>query len=242
MGYANVLAESFQQKNHLKLEPWIESTFHPLRHVKITLPQEGFSLPKSFVRGHGRMCPSHPRLPWPRWAAGRPTRGPSRLPNAAVSRLGKPRPHGPSPANRTQRNGRGEKLWENFGTSKDLKSQSFGNCGHSKLLTKEKKHCCFEMSWGHRIAVTKTVAFGILLKPCQLIIELKHTSTLEERSVSYWDIGNFKRNNPIIPCFVSLFLVFSCCRLNRRELAYEIQRLRFDSWDLQKCKCYIRIH
>ena len=92
--------------------------FHPLPHVKIPLPQAGFPSPKSFVRGHGRCRSSHPRPPWPWWAARGPTRGPSQLRSAAVFCLGKPRPHGPSPANRTQRNGRGEKLWENFGTSK----------------------------------------------------------------------------------------------------------------------------
>ena len=137
---------------YLKLEP---STFHPLPHVKIPLPQEVFP-PQILVRGHGRLCSSHPPPPWPRWAAARPTRGRSWaakcsgvLPREDVAPW-------PKPANRTQRNGRGEKLWENFGTSKDLKSQSFGNCGHSNSSLKF-KHCCFEMSWGHRIALTKTV-------------------------------------------------------------------------------------
>ena len=79
------------------------------------------------------------------------------------------------------------------------------------------------MSWGHRTALTKTVAFGILLKPCQLIIELKHTSTLETSPSR--DTAKFKRNNPIIPLFCVFVPGISCRRLNRRELAYEIQRL-----------------
>ena len=40
------------------------------------------------IRGHGRTRPSHPPLPWPRGAAGRPNRGPCRLTDAVVSGLG----------------------------------------------------------------------------------------------------------------------------------------------------------
>ena len=116
--------------------------------MKIPLPQEGFPSPKSFVRGHGPRWSSHPPPPWPRWAAARPTRGRSRLPNAAVFRLGKMWPHGPSPAGRTQRNGR-EK---NFETILAPQKWKFCKLWPLQLLTKVKQ-CCFEMSWGHRIAL-----------------------------------------------------------------------------------------
>ena len=71
-----------------------------------------FSLPKSLVRGHGRICSPHPPLPWPREAARGPKRRRSRLRSAAVFCLGS---RGPTakPAKRTRRNGRGEKFWEN---------------------------------------------------------------------------------------------------------------------------------
>ena len=112
------LSRKSENKNQLKTwtmnRIYISST--PSR--KNPIASRGFSLPKSFVRGHGRRSPSHPRPPWPRWAAGRPRRGLLWLPHAAVCCLGKPRPYGPSPAGRTQRNRRGDKLWEKFGTSK----------------------------------------------------------------------------------------------------------------------------
>ena len=76
--------------------------------------------PKSFVRGHGHVCSPHPRPPWPRWAAGGPKRGPSQLRSAAVSCLGKPRPQGPKPAGRTQRNGLGEKPLREFWVSQKI--------------------------------------------------------------------------------------------------------------------------
>ena len=70
---------------------------------------------------------------------------------------------------------RGEKVWENFGR---LKSRSFGNCGHSKILPELKEHCGFEMFSGcfYDIElVEKTVACGVLSKPCQPCLQSRCT-------------------------------------------------------------------
>ena len=102
--------------------------------------------------------------------------------------------------NPTERKGRKilRKFWH-------LKSWSFGNCGHSNCFLNSRNIVVLRRLEAIEL-VEKHVAFGILLKPCQLIIKLKHTSTLEKKSVSYWDTARLKRNNP--PCFVSLLLVF----------------------------------
>ncbi len=161
------------------------------------MPHECF--PWILVRGHGHLRPANAQLPWPRGAAQPQKRGRSRLPNAAVFCLGsrgsraKPQaePNG-TKGRRTLR-----KFWH-------LKGWSFGNCGHSNCFLNS-RNIGFETSWGHRVG-WKNATFGILLKSCQLIIKLKHTSTLENKSVSYWDTARLKRNNP--PCFTSLLLVF----------------------------------
>ena len=116
----NVLAKHFPQKVK-------HSTFHPLSSQRSHCLKKVF-LPKSCVRGHGRCCPAHPPLPWPRWAARRRKCGRSRLRSAAVWSLGSRGPRAPKPAGRTQRNGKGRKNLRKFG---HLKSGSFGNCGHS---------------------------------------------------------------------------------------------------------------
>ena len=122
-------------------------------------------------------------------------------------------------AGRTQRN-EGEEILRNFG---HLKSWRFGNCGHSNCFLNSRNIVVLRRLEDIEL-VEKHVTFGILLKSCQLIIKLKHTSTLEKKFVSYWDTAKLEIR-----------------RLNIGELAYEIQRLRFDSWDLQECKCYIRV-
>ena len=86
--------------------------------TRIPLPQEGF-LPKSFVRGHGRCWSAHPRPPWPRGAARRPNRRPSRLRSAAVCRLGS---RGPRPSPQAEPNGtKGKKTLRKFWHLKNRK-------------------------------------------------------------------------------------------------------------------------
>ena len=60
-----------------------------------------------------------------------------------------PREPQPEAKPRAEPNGtKGEKVSENFG---HLKSRSFGNFGHSKILPGLKEHCGFEMFWWHRV-------------------------------------------------------------------------------------------
>ena len=100
------------------------------------------SLPRAtqiLLRGHGRLCSVHPRPPSPPGAVRPRNRGRWGLRSAAVLCLGS---RSPRPATgRTQRN-EGEKVWDNFGR---LKSRSFGNCGHSKILPGLKEQCALEV-------------------------------------------------------------------------------------------------
>ena len=127
---------NFETNIHQKIEP---SVNHQHLHASWGFP------PNIVLRGHGRVRPSHPGPPSPQGAAGPRNRGLWGLPSAAVSSLGSrgPRPsHGQNPTER-----RGEKFGENFG---HLKSWSFGNCGHSKILPGLKERCGFEdvlMTW-----------------------------------------------------------------------------------------------
>ena len=111
-----------KSENTNQLKTWIESTFHPLPHVKIPLPQEGF--PPQILRPeatagvvlhihrclgleeplHNPLCTFQGREKQRCRASGAVAQGQA--------------------AGRTQRNGRGEKFWENLGTSK---IESFGN-------------------------------------------------------------------------------------------------------------------
>ena len=70
---------------------------------------------------------------------------------------------------------KGRKFLRKFG---HLKSRSFGNCGHSKIPPQLKKHCGFEMFSGcfYDIElVEKTVACGVLSKPCQPCLQSRCT-------------------------------------------------------------------
>ena len=124
-GDAHVLTDSFHKK-------WKHKSTKNLNRINISstssrkdpIASRRFSSPNPSSRGHGRICPAHPPLPRPRWAARRRKRCRSRPREAAVWRLGSCGPRAPKPAGRTQRNGRGEKFWENLGTSK---IESFGN-------------------------------------------------------------------------------------------------------------------
>ena len=127
-------------KIHETPEP---STFRPL-HNGIPCPKR--FPPNILLRGHGRLCSVHPRPPSPRGAAGPRNRGGWGLPSAAVWSLGSRGPSSSHWQNPTERGG--EKFSENFG---HLKNQSFGNCGHSKILPGLKEHCAFEMFWWHRV-------------------------------------------------------------------------------------------
>ena len=71
------------------------STLHPLSSQHF-YASGSFPL-QSFVRGHGPGYSAHPRPPWPRRAFPRPSRGRSRLPNAAVFCLRSPGPRAISP-------------------------------------------------------------------------------------------------------------------------------------------------
>ena len=77
---------------------------------------------------------------------------------------------------RAEPNGRkGRKSLRKFGR---LKSRSFGNCGHSKILPELQEHCGFEMFSGcfYDIElVEKTVACGVLSKPCQPCLQSRCT-------------------------------------------------------------------
>ena len=110
-------------------------------------PKASWKFPTNILlRGHGHFCSAHPRPPSPPGAARPRNRGLRRLPCAAVFRLRSrsPRPsHGQNPTE-----WRGENLWEIFG---HLKSRSFGNFGHSKILPELQEHCGFDMSWWHRV-------------------------------------------------------------------------------------------
>ena len=106
-----------KSENTNQLKTWIESTFHPLPRVKIPLPQEGF--PPQILRPRPRPSSSCTSTA----AAASMSRSTAETrPLKAAECSGvlprEPRPEGPKPAGRTQRNGRGEKIWENLGTSK----------------------------------------------------------------------------------------------------------------------------
>ena len=91
------------------------------------------------LRGHGWFCPSHPRPPSPPGAAGPRNRGRCGLPSAAVFGLGT---GGPEAKPRAEPNGtKGRKFGESCWC---LKSRSFGNFGHSKILPELQEHCAFE--------------------------------------------------------------------------------------------------
>ena len=145
------LTLSIKSENTNQLKTWIESTFHPLPHEKIPLPQEVFPPQNPSSRGHGRICPAHPPLPRPRWAARRRKPGRSRLPGAAVFCLGSRGPRAQSPQaepNGTEGEKKSEKIWA------PQKWKSW-NMWTFQLLTRLTEHCCFEMFWGHGIALKK---------------------------------------------------------------------------------------
>ena len=152
--------KTWKQYPPKKLEP---STFHPLRHVKITLPQEVFPSPNPsseatahvVLRIQGRLGleePLHDLL--------------GALPCCQMQRCLTSGSRGPmAQARQAEPNGtKGEKNPERILAPQKWK---FWKLWSLKILTKI-KHCCFEMSWGQWIALNKhAVAFGILLKPSQ---------------------------------------------------------------------------
>ena len=157
------------------------STVHTLLPHNDPMPNEGF--PWILVRGHGPLRPANAQLPWPRGAAQPQKRGRSRLPNAAVFCLGSrdPRAKPQAEPNGTKERKTFRKFWH-------LKTWSFWKLWPLELLPELKEHCGS-------------------LKPCQLIIELKHTSTLEKKSVSYWDTAKSKRNNPPVLFLCSWYFI-----------------------------------
>ena len=120
------------------------STFHPLPHVKITLPQEGFPSPK-ILRPRPRPFSSFASTAalasmtttW-RFMA---TQCSGVWPREAAAPWPKPRKQNPTET-------KGEKNFEKILAPQKSK---FWKLWPLQLLTKGKKHCCFDMSWGHRI-------------------------------------------------------------------------------------------
>ena len=105
------------------------STFHPLRHVKITLPHEGFPSPKilrprprpfSFFASTAALA-SRSRSTAETW--------PFSAARSSGAQPREPRPRGPSP----QAEPKGTKGRKILLKIQRLKSRSFGNCGHSNF-------------------------------------------------------------------------------------------------------------
>ena len=162
--------------------------------------------PQILLRGNDPNCSVHPRPPSPPGAAPPRRRGRSRLPCAAVFRLGSPRTRGGSRRAEPKRNEGEKKFWENFGY---LKSRSFGNCGHSKsslhLTNTVVLRCpgdivlvpknCF--LWCSIEAVSAMFAINMDLE------KLKHTPSLENKYAQDWDTTEFENNPLFSTCFVS---------------------------------------
>ena len=190
----NVLAKHFRQKVK-------HSTFHPLLHVKIPLPQEGFPpqilRPEAtavfVLRIHRCLGLDEPLddgnvavlgCPMQRCdASGAAARGP-RSPQAE--------PNGTE----------GEKNSEKILAPQKWKFRTLWTL---QFLTKVKKHCCFdEMSWGHRVSLKKSC---LCYSSQDGLDKLEHAPTLENISAHNWDTSQFE-NNAESPWPVSLLLVF----------------------------------
>ena len=223
----NISAKSFGKKTfhkivkHLKkLEP---STFHPLPRIKIPLPQEGFPSPNPsseaaavfVLRFHGCLGLEKP------------------LDDQLVAEVGcvvqrcaasgSRSPMAQAPQGRKTL----KKLWH-------IKSRSFGNCGHSNSSVKLRNIATLRCLMAIELPNKNSCLW--------YSIEAVSVENLTQTYFSYSDTAKFNRNNPIIPLFCVFVPGISCCRLNIRELAYEIQRLWFDSWDLHKMQMLHRGH
>ena len=130
------------------------------------------SLPNILLRGHGCTRPSHPRPPSPRGAAGPRNRGLRGLPRAAVC-LGSRSPRPSHRQNPTER--RGEKFSENLGASKVevleiVATQKSSLNLRNIVVLKMFSGCFYDIE-----LVEKTVACGVLSKPCQPCLQSRCT-------------------------------------------------------------------
>ena len=141
-----MLVQMFRHTTEDKIHETLEPSTSPFTSSQRNPMFHEVSLPAILLRGHGHLCPAHPRPPSPRGAARPRNRRLCRLRSAAVFCLGS---HGPRQATgRTQRNEE-EKNSEKI----LLKSRSFGNLWlHTQKSSLDLMNIVvLRMFWWHRV-------------------------------------------------------------------------------------------
>ena len=135
----NVLAKHFPQKVK-------HSAFHPLPHVEIPLASRRFFPPKSLVPRPRPLLFSASTAALASMSRSTAETWPLRAAACSGVSPREPRPEGPKARRQNPNGTEGEKKSEKILAPQKWK---FWKLWTLKLLTKVKKHCCFEMSWGH---------------------------------------------------------------------------------------------
>ena len=201
--FSNKLWKQYPSKNlnHQHLHFTFPSQRNPI-------PQEVFP-PQILLRGHGCLCSVHPRPPRPPGAAPPRRRGLCGLPSAAVCSLGSPRTRGQA-AGQNPNGTKGRKtLRKNLGTSK---VKVLENCGHSKSSMDLRNIVCLRCLEDIEL-VEKTVAFGVLSKPCQPCLQSTWT-WINSNILQFWKTNTPKIGTPQNLKTIPFLVRVSCHRPN----------------------------